>query len=1027
MDRFKNFEVIEEIGRGATCVVYHVRDPDSGREYALKVFHGDVEREGEGAEKFRREAELLGRLKHPGIGRIFEFAGEGEQPYLLMEFVTGGSLSRHIDDDVITPGDSVRIAVKVAGALEHAHKKDVVHRDIKPQNILLTEEGDPKIVDFGIARRTDRKTRTTAHEGIGSPAYMSPEQAGKGRVDHRTDIYSLGVVLYEMLTGQPPFIAETAMEVIDMVARHEPPLPSEINPNVPRKLENILLRALRKNPEKRYQSMGEFAGELKNFLSGKEVQAQGEERTLRLWSEIVGSTWKVMALVVLAFGIPFALVLLARALSPRVEEGRSAVIAKAYADAAPLLAGEGLYEEAFGAYEKSGGGLEKRIAAAKKALETRLSRLTTPLALGDLAQAEEALEVVHRLASDETRESIVPFQKKISDMRQEQQRIEETLAQGRALEAEKEYVKAFGLYRRTRKDASSPRLEAAYYRAWEGLQQTEVDQRFAQHLYQAREAQQKNWVDDCVEEATRALEIRDSSEARELLKWAKKRKSRIAFQKLMQKAVDAKRAGELKKCVTVLEKALELFPEDITARGLLDAAKEALRKHEFEVSLQAAAKYVKEKNLFLAERFLGRAEGLTRTEEERQRFNAEARKVFAAKGKEYRSKYSLLLSKAQETLGDAFALDDRETWEKARKAFQEAKRYAVDKTICVGIMELCRRNVEYHEKLTAAETRMAEMKWRSAERAFREALELRGESRPVRDGLARIDEVKKSLPKGLTSAFSIPDTTDDIFGNPVVRRGKQNSLRDDRDPGWFWELRQKGTGIPFVLIKEGMFRIGSTRYETGRSDNEEYPTSVHIRRSFYMSKYEVTRAEWEAVMEGKPFAPGKKVLPVASVSWEECIEFLRRLNETCGFSPGPGACGFRLPSESEWEYACRAGSHLPYSQGASSSALAQAGWFDENAEGKPHPVGRKEPNDWGLYDMHGNFSEWCQDVWHRNYWDYPGTEEPWTLGGVANLRVVRGGSFKDTATECRCASRHGGYQAAKKYATVGFRIVLAVE
>ncbi|HOW13451.1 formylglycine-generating enzyme family protein [Methanosarcina sp.] len=223
------------------------------------------------------------------------------------------------------------------------------------------------------------------------------------------------------------------------------------------------------------------------------------------------------------------------------------------------------------------------------------------------------------------------------------------------------------------------------------------------------------------------------------------------------------------------------------------------------------------------------------------------------------------------------------------------------------------------------------------------------------------------------------------------------------------------TGIEFLLIPAGEFIMGSSPEEKDRSDCESPVHRVTIKNPFYMGKTPVTQRQWKKIMGTSPANFSDESLPVEKVSWEEVQEFIQKLNTRENTSK------YRLPSEAEWEYACRAGTQSRYFFGDDESKLGDYAWYVRNAGRKTHPVGKKKPNPWGLYDMHGNVWEWVQDRWHDNYNGSPSDGSAWEDGNSSN-RVSRGGSWYCDVDSCRSAARFSR-EPEKRLANLGFRLV----
>lgn len=287
--RIGRFYITRELGRGSIGTVYLAHDPIIDRDVALKTFSARLTP----ADKKQHEQQLInearaaGRLSHPNIVTIFEASSEGGTTYIAMEYLQGKELSRMLDKKhKFAPDEIATIIWKVADALDFAHKNKVIHRDIKPANIFMTGNNQPKVVDFGIARSPNRVSDREMHQDqpytlfhnnlLGTPNYMSPEQAMGRTVDSRTDIYSLGAVMYEMLAGRKPFQA-SGDQLLQAIAHKAPSSPHELNPEIPLGLSKIVMTAMSKRPEKRYQGADEMALELKRYLSqGRRARRNGK-------------------------------------------------------------------------------------------------------------------------------------------------------------------------------------------------------------------------------------------------------------------------------------------------------------------------------------------------------------------------------------------------------------------------------------------------------------------------------------------------------------------------------------------------------------------------------------------------------------------------------------------------------------------------------------------------------------------------------------------------------------------------------
>jgi WD40 repeat protein/tRNA A-37 threonylcarbamoyl transferase component Bud32 len=280
------YEVLGELGRGGMGVVYKARQAKLNRVVALKMILSGAHAGSAERQRFLTEAEAVARLQHPNIVQIHEIGEADGYPFFSLEFCPGGSLAARLNGTPLPPAEAAPLVEALARAVQAAHQAGVVHRDLKPANVLLLSDGTPKITDFGLAKKLDDASGQTASGAImGTPSYMAPEQAeGKSKeIGPAADVYALGAVLYELLTGRPPFRAATPLDTVLQVISEEPVPPSRLVAKLPRDLETICLKCLHKEPRKRYASAAELADDLQRFQKGEPIRARPVGRAERAW------------------------------------------------------------------------------------------------------------------------------------------------------------------------------------------------------------------------------------------------------------------------------------------------------------------------------------------------------------------------------------------------------------------------------------------------------------------------------------------------------------------------------------------------------------------------------------------------------------------------------------------------------------------------------------------------------------------------------------------------------------------------
>jgi tetratricopeptide (TPR) repeat protein/tRNA A-37 threonylcarbamoyl transferase component Bud32 len=401
LPQIAGYEILEELGRGGMGVVYKARHVKLDRVVALKMILAGGQASRQDHIRFLTEARAVAAIHHPGIIQVYEIAIHDGLPYFAMEFCEGGSLASRLSGTPLPPREAAHLVEQIARAVQAAHDKGIVHRDLKPGNALLDAAGQPKVTDFGLARKIEGGSGLT-HTGavLGTPSYMAPEQArGSKTVGVPADVYALGAVLYECLTGRPPFKAATHIDTVFQVLADEPVPPSRLNPQVPRDLETICLKCLEKDLHRRYTSAAELGDDLQRFLDCEPIHG----RRVRLWER--GAKWVrrrptaaalIGVLVAVGLALPFAAIQFSAQLAQR-REAEQKRLDEARAEVHDLHV------------RGQTAGRSEDWTQAERLLDRALDKIDAEPSLADLREAVEAVRapVKARLAALDTYQRFV--------------------------------------------------------------------------------------------------------------------------------------------------------------------------------------------------------------------------------------------------------------------------------------------------------------------------------------------------------------------------------------------------------------------------------------------------------------------------------------------------------------------------------------------------------------------------------------------------------------------------------------------
>jgi len=997
------YEVLDELGRGGQSVVFRARQLALDRLVALKMILGSAGPEERA--RFQREVEAVAHLEHPHIAQVYDVGEQAGQPYCALEYVAGGTLARKLAGVPQPAAEAAGIIEVLARTMHWAHQRGIVHRDLKPGNVLMTADGTPKITDFGLAKRLEASASLT-HAGhvIGTPSYMAPEQAaGKSKeVGPAADVYALGTILYEMLTGRPPFLGTAPWEILPQVVAFEPVPPSRLQPKVPADLETICLKCLEKEPHRRYASGEALAEDLRRFQAGQPIRARpvGWAERAAKWVKrrpvVAGLTAAVVAAVLA--GLVASLALAAWALRER-DRARDRLQEAQKANRSRVQA---QVEQLGSAAPEAVPGLLVALAEDRDAVRPRLRelwadetgirqrRMRAGLALLEDPAVKEAL-TAWLIEADDPREVLL---------------VREVLTPHGA-----------GLARCLWEKVDDPKTPTDIrFRALVGLA--------------AFDPANPRWR-------------RAAPAVVDQLVWANPlflglwvRALRPVRDHLRDPLTDVFRGKHLADRRLVAADVLADYAADRPA-VLADLACDA-DAEQFALLRPAMEKNGGDVRTTLTAEL---AKGPPAEEPEADRIARAKRQANAAA--------ALLV------LGDASA-----AWPLLGHSQKPDARTCLIHALAprgADARVLVRRLEEEKDDCSRAALILALGEYSASQlpEEVRAALTAkllswyRDDPDPgvhgAIDWLLRHGQegpAARPLDWGGRKALEAIDA--DLAGRPG-RAGRR----------WF----VNGQGQTFTAVRGPVeVLMGSPDDELGRTEFEGMHRRT-IGRSFALAARPVTVAEWEKFIKAmkeakrdvplfywKNYAP-EPDCPILCVSWCSAAMYCRWLSELenvpkeqmvypsideilkCADGQAPlklpadhlSRTGYRLPTEAEFEYACRAGTATPWYCGGAEEFLPRHAWFLKNSENRTWPAGQKKPNELGLFDMLGNAWTWCQDGCRPD--PDAGTEDTEDNRDIKDslTRMLRGGSFLYQAREVRAAFRehdrptYGGL-------TVGFRL-----
>lgn len=976
---FGEYELLHEIARGGMGVVFKARQTKANRVVALKmILSGNLAGQNE-VNRFYTEAEAAANLDHPNIVPVYDVGQIDGQHYFSMGFVDGQSLKDRVDDGPLPAQDAAQMAKTISEAVAYAHEKGIIHRDLKPSNVLLDQAGSPKISDFGLAKQMDSNSELTATgQVMGTPQYMPPEQAA-GKIDEvgpAADVYSLGAILYELLTGRPPFQAASAVETLRLVLQKEPLAPSQLNPAIDRDLETICLKCLEKEISRRYGSARDLADELGRYLASEPILAHPISRPARAWrwckrNPVVASL-ATAAVVFLLVGTVVSISL--------------AIVASERANFAIEKGAEAERERKRADDERNSNALAQKVARANGLVEALFTAdiARAPDLISELGPYREWTDPL--MKQEKTKSANNPrkqLQASLALLAVDAEQVE--YLYGRMLTAEPQEMIVIRAALLSHKADLTKQL-------WTVLEnpQHDEDQRFhaacALSLFSPDDPRWENVSDDVA--AMLAMQ-----NPFVIAQWtdAFKGTGRWLAPPLAEFLVDEKRTISARGLIaTVYDKFAGDIPD--AYEGLEDQLTEVVQPSETHGPMDRILETA-EANVALAKKQA--SVGLTL--------------MIVGQGEKV---WSLLKHSPDPTVRSYL--------------IERLAQAGVDpKVLLAQLEEQQEASVKRAILLSLGEYGLDRLSLAARQNQIPRLLQLyRDDPDPGIHGAAewllrqwRASDEMKAVDKELE--------TGKVEGQRKWYLNLQGQTMVVVPSGEFWRYNSR-TGVRYRSRVDRNFAIGSK--EVTLEQFLQFRPSFNERKDFTPTSdcplgvawYDaVAYCNWLSDQEGIPkeqwcYVPNKD-----------------GKYETGMTIPGNSLqrTGYRLLTEQEWAYAYRAGADTLYSFGDSVELLRQYAWFNQNSFSKTQPVGSLKANDHGLFDMLGNVNEWCNET-------YPEVTDLNARNDVSskkdqedNLlvddqkRVSRGGSIYTDSATMRLRGDIATHDPALTTPWYGFRVV----
>lgn len=1078
LTQFGRYQIQKILGQGGAATVYKVYDPHLDREAALKVLTmGQVANQNQ-LKRFSLEIRTTAKLQHPGIVTIYETGIENNIPYFVMDCIQGINLKQYIYRCKPSIQEAISIIKKVATAIDYAHNQGVIHRDLKPENIMMDEYNNPRVMDFGLAKLKDDETGLSrTGEIIGTVKYMSPEQAeGVKHVDERTDIYALGAIFYEILVRQPPFEGQSYLQILNQVINNQPTPLCKINPEIPRDLEIICLKALRKKADNRYNSAAEFVEALEDFTAGKKISTQKkviskrttqkvitERRRLTSSSQrvVMGSSRvtqriamhkkdrrekkKHQTVTIVVCIIMFFIFMLLLSSSATTDVSSDNLNSK--------------FENAANSNDTQynpdkPNKPEKKVTQPNTKKEASLEE-EAKNKLAQLPMLQNSFAMWHQLNSfDEKYQNTQAWQV----VQQHKSRIEKGLLRELSMgiilfESNRHVPETFW-------QSFNNNLSLIHMMAQKNIQIKTATNRLLSirdHLQAKEDTQNPKEKQDKFENTKRIVALEQE-------------KHNFYFHVVLPKYIVkfADLDNELKKI-----NAADLR-EQIKLR--FDTFKENSQKLQDELYKTLAAK----PRISVALKYQPTiSRKITKTtsryfvaQGQKYRYLTIATddmvKILGAKAKQFSSILAIHFfcennfTKAKEYWEFvAKNAPDYEVWKQNLNHFANIENHLqlqvqsnpiisrIEQTIPIAIRNVSEQDINavtvtiespnaFHREKTlncpAKMTTYVELPFtvaKSIEYKIRVKLS-------IKEKALRVEKIRLKAERKKYGFYS--DAWEKLY-----YRHNGHEIIDMTSPFWmklsdgkkedYAKTYQKyyakflnkeeqktisvqGAKINMVFIPPGRFWLGSPQSEHGRNV-KEIRHKVVISKAFWIQKEEMPQITWQKIAGTTPWS-GKEdvrngpIYPATYISFDRVkAHLLSKMGEN-----------FNLPTEAQWEYACRAGNTDAFFWGSFAKRGIVYSWSKNNSKGRPAIVRRKRPNNWGIHDMLGNVAEICRDG-VRNY-DEEQQVDPFYHNSDSDQRIMRGGHFGHTVQQLRCALRQNVSRGSYSHVT-GVRIIMNEE